>query len=293
MLDLLISLGLLGCIRQIRDAITLKLDDCVLKARGLRCPVCLSRRIWKDGHERRKSRCPVQRYFCTGCSRSFCINTLAPWYWHKYSPASIILFLWCLLSGESILNSSKLCSFSQKVPTWKTLWSWLLKFGCILIQRSSRIKQKVSRYRAWQSDEVYLRGKPVIGTIDPQTSRIFLDASWRADTKSIFCHLRRVVSKWKKMPRGWWTDEWQAYPKAFRILDENLPHGRIKHRDWKFKNSKGVTTNAIENVWRQLRRWLHRKNGLKHQAYVDFYVDLFEAKYNVIDNPMAMVEMLV
>jgi hypothetical protein len=29
---------------------------------------------------------------------------------------------------------------------------------------------------------------------------------------------------------------------------EDLPHGEIKHRDWEFKNSKGITTNAIENI---------------------------------------------
>ncbi|MEK6983447.1 MAG: DDE-type integrase/transposase/recombinase [Nanoarchaeota archaeon] len=109
----------------------------------------------------------------------------------------------------------------------------------------------------------------------------------------MFYHLRRVVSKWKKKPRGWWTDEWQAYLKAFDMLDEDLPHGKIKHRDWKFKNSKGITTNAVENIWRQFRRWLHRKNGIKNQAYVDFYVDLFEAKYNVINNPRIMMDMLM
>ena len=78
---------------------------------------------------------------------------------------------------------------------------------------------------------------------------------------------------------------------AFGMLDD-FPHGTIKHSEWKFKNSKGITTNAIENVWRQLRRWLHRKNGLKHCAYVDFYVDLFEAKYNAIKDPVAMISML-
>ena len=58
----------------------------------------------------------------------------------------------------------------------------------------------------------------------------------------------------------------------------------------KYKNP--ITTNAIENIWRQFRRWLFRKNGLKHQAYVDFYVDLFEARYNIIKNPLIMIEML-
>lgn len=161
------------------------------------------------------------------------------------------------------------------------------------MSKSSRIKQKVSRYRAWQTDEAYIRDKPIVGTVDPQTNKIFLTPGWHANTKSLFSHLSRVVSRWKKKPRGWWTDEWQAYPNAFNMLDENLPHGKIKHRDWKFKNSKGITTNAIENVWRQMRRWLHRKNGLKHQAYVDFYVELFEVKYNEIHNPKIMVDMLI
>ena len=291
MMDLLISLGLWGGIRQIRDAITLKLDEKVLKSKTLKCPVCLSKRIWKDGHEKRKSRCPIQRYACCSCRRDFCINTLAPWYWHKYSPAAIILFLWMLLSGESILSSRGRCSFSKKAPTWKTLWSWLLKFGSFLIGKCSRLPQKVSRYRAWQNDEMYLRGKPILGTVDPQTKAIFLTPSWHADTKSLYSHMRRAITKWNKKPRGWWTDEWLAYRGAFDMLD--VPHGTIRHRDWKFKNSKGITTNAIENVWRQLRRWLFMKNGLKHQAYVDFYVKLFEVVYNVIDSPARMIDLLL
>jgi len=290
MMDLLISLGLWGGIRQLRDMIVLKLDDWTLRHKQLKCHVCLSKHIWKDGHEKRKNRCPVQRYTCVECGKDFCINTLAPWYWHKYSSASIILFLWYMFCGDSILNTRNLCSFAKKVPTWKTLWLWLQKFGTAIIYKSSRIKQKVSRYRAWQNDEMYLADKPVIGTVDPQTSKISLTPSWHADNKALFSHMQRVLTKWEKEPRGWWTDEWQAYKKAFDILE--IPHGTIKHRDWKFKNSKGITTNAIENIWRQFRRWLFRKNGLKHQAYVDFYVDLFEAKYNVIKNPVIMIDML-
>ena len=209
-MDLLISLGLWGSIRQLRDEITLKLDEWLLRRKGLKCPVCLSKHIWKDGHEKRKNRCPVQRYYCTACGRSFCINTLAPWYWHKYSSASIILFLWNLLGGDSILNLRKLCSFSAKIPTWKTLWNWLQKFGDILMQSYSRVNPKISRYRAWQNDEMYLRDKPIIGTIDPQTNNVFLTPSWYADAKHIFSHIRRVITKWKKTPRGWWTDEWKA-----------------------------------------------------------------------------------
>lgn len=292
MMDLLISLGLWGGIKQLRDAIVLKLDGKILRQRGLKCPICLSKWIWKDGHEKRKNRCPVQRYTCVNCGRDFCINTLAPWYWHKYSAASIILFLWYFLCGDSILNIRKVCSFSKKVPAWKTLWDWLQKFASIIIHNSSRIKQEVSRYRAWQSDEMYIVDKLVIGTVDPQTNKIFLTPSWHADTKALFSHIRRTVSKWKKKPRGWWTDEWQAYPNAFDMLDNGLPHNTIKHREWKFKNSKGITTNAIENIWRQFRRWLFRKNGLKHPAYLDLYVDLFEVKYNLINNPLTMIEML-
>lgn len=290
MLDLLISLGLWGGIRQLRDAITLKLDEKVLK-NGMKCPVCLSRQVWKDGHEKRKSRCPVQRYYCFACGRSFCINTLAPWYWHKYAPASIILFLWLLLSGESILSTRGKCSFSEKLPCWKTLWGWLLKFGSILILKCSKLPQKCSRYRAWQNDEMYVREKPIIGTVDPQTQTVFLTPSWHADAQALYSHMSRVLSKWKKKPRGWWTDEWRAY---FPVLERlQIPHSTVKHRSYQFKNAEGITTNAIENVWRQLRRWLHRKNGLKHRGYVDFWVKLFEAVYNVIDSPLKMVELLV
>lgn len=292
MMDLFISLGLWGGIKQLRDILTLWLDECVLRQKGLRCPVCLNKKVWKDGHEKRKNRCPVQRYTCFFCGKDFCINTLAPWYWHKYCAASIILFLWSFFGGDSILNIRKFCSFSKKVPKWETLWSWLQKFSDFIINNYSRIKHEVSRYRAWQNDEMYIKNKPIIGTIDPQTNKIFLTPTWHADTKNLYSHLKRVITKWDKKPRGWWTDEWKAYPEAFLMLDEDLPHKTIKHREWKFKNSKGVTTNAIENCWRQLRRWLHKKNGVKHQGYVDFYVKLFEVKYNIIKNPLIMINML-
>lgn len=140
---------------------------------------------------------------------------------------------------------------------------------------------------------MYLRGKPIIGTVDPQTNTVFLTPSWFADSKNLFSHLRRVVTKWKKKPRGWWTDEWKGYPNAFSRLDEDLPHNTVKHKDWQFKNPQGITTNAIENIWRQYRRWLHRKNGLKHLAYVNFYTDLFEAHYNTINNPRILIELLL
>lgn len=293
MLEFLISLGLLGCVRQIRDVIVLWIDEQILRRKELRCPVCLSKHIWKDGHGKRKNRCPIQRFYCVGCGRSFCTNTLAPWYWCKYSSASIVLFLWYILSGDSILHTREICSFSPKIPTWKTLWSWLLKFGTYIINRYKSITPKVSRYRAWQNDEMYLRNRPIIGTVDPQTNTIFLTTSWRADYKNILSHMSRVVTKWKKKPRGWWTDEWKAYPKAFVLLDEKLPHSTVKHKNWQFKNPQGITTNAIENIWRQYRKWLHRKNGLKHQAYVSFYTDLFETKYNSAKNPMLLVDLLL
>ena len=103
--------------------------------------------------------------------------------------------------------------------------------------------------------------------------------------------MKRVLTRWKKEPRGWWTDEWKAYFPVFEEL--KLPHRTVKHKDWQFKNCRGTTTNAIENVWRQYRRWLFMKNGLKHEAYVDFYTCLFEAKRNVIHNPRIMINLLL
>lgn len=292
MLDLLISLGLWGCIKQSRDAISLKLDDLVLRNRTLKCPICLSRQIWKDGHERRKNRCPVQRFTCQDCKKDFCVNTFAPWYRHKYSPPSIILFLWLFLQGESILSCTKKCSFSERFPTWKTLWSWLQKFKEILFLNYSKNKPKVSRHRAWQTDEVYFRRRPVIGTVDPQTNTILLTTSWRANSPSIYKHFKRVTQRWKKKPRSLWSDEWQAYPKAIRLLDETIPHKTVKHRDWQFKKGH-TTTNAIENVWRQYRRWMFRKNGVKHQYYVDDYTKFYEMKHNILNSPLVLVQTIL
>lgn len=293
MLDLLISLGLWGGIRQLRDVLVIWLDGFVLRRFGLQCPVCLSKHIWKDGHEKRKCRCPVQRYICCECSRRFCINTLAPWYWHKYPSASIIYFLWEILRGESTLSLRKRISFLKRLPSWNTLWRWQKKFGTLLLVSYAKHMPIVSRYRAWQTDEVYLLKKPVIGTIDPQTNQIFLTPEDNTKKETMYRHMRRVVTRWKKKPRGWWTDEHASYPPALSLLPEYVPHGTVKHKTWQFKNCRNQTTNAIENTWRQLRRWLNRKNGLNKLKYRELHIGLFQAAYTNVKTPLQMIELLL
>ena len=54
------------------------------------------------------------------------------------------------------------------------------------------------------------------------------------------------------------------------------------------------TTNAIENVWRQLRRWLNKKNGLKKQNIYRSTPDSSRwHNTKTFRNPEKMVEMLV
>ena len=171
------------------------------------------------------------------------------------------------------------------------MWNWLQKFGEKILYRYGFIKHKVSRYRAWQTDEMYLRNKPIVGTIDPQTGTIFLTPEWHANQEKLFSHTRKVIHQWKMQPRGWWTDEWKAYFPVFKKLE--IPHHTIKHRDYKFKNSRGTTTNAIENNWRQFRSWMWKRNGIKHQAYVDFYAKIYEAKHNTIKNPQILINLLI
>ena len=139
----------------LRDLFSVILDDLVLSQNKLHCPVCLSRRVWKDGYGRRKNRCPVQRFQCAGCGKEFCTNTFAPWYWCKYHPVSIILFLWEFHRGESIRSLRGRVSLSEnRVPSWITLWRWLLKFGSLLLKSyAKQVWPKVSRHRTWQTDE--------------------------------------------------------------------------------------------------------------------------------------------
>lgn len=268
------------------------LDNWVLRTFTLRCPVCLSLNIWKDGHEKRLSRCPIQRFYCIHCNKSFCVNTIAPWYWHKYDPATIIGFLWVKSKfGYGLVECAKHSCLAKHFPTWKTLWSWLQKFGDILVHNAARVKKNVSRYRAWQSDEMYLRNRPIIGTVDPQTGTILLTPSWYADKKTVNRHQRTVLSHWKKVPRGWWTDEHKAYPPSFENLPQQIPHGTVCHAK-EYMSSKRVCTNGIENQWRQFRRWLFRMNGIKHQGYVDFYTLLYEAQRNVLHSPLDMLALM-
>lgn len=289
-LELILSFGLTGLLRQIRDALTVWLDQWVLSNFKIRCPRCLKTRIWNDGHEKRKSRCAVQKFECPNCGKKFCINTFAPWYWHKYDPATIVGFLWVKNKfGYGLIECAKHACLAIHIPTWKTLWSWFQKFESKLIQKAARRKKKVSRYKAWKSDEMFILNRPVIGTLDPQTSTLLLTPSWYRDKKSCEKHIKSVVSHWGVKPRGWWTDEAKGY-KAFEEL--GLPHKAVNHSE-EYVTCEGVNTQAIENEWRQFRRWLFRINGIKHQAYVDFYPKVYETQHNVIKSPMDMLVLLL
>lgn len=289
---LLLSFGLLGLLRQVRDAITCWLDRWVLQNRRTRCPRCLSPKLWRDGHDKRLMRCPVQRFVCAACGKSCCINTFAPWYWHKYDPSTILGFLWCKTKlGYGLIEAARHASLSVRFPTWKTLWSWLQKFGTTIVEKAGLIQKRVRRYRAWQTDEAYVRNMPIFGTVDPQTNTILFTPRWRADEKNMEQHLRTVLHHWKKRPRGWWTDEHKSHAPAFDKLPVAVPHGMVCHAE-EYRSSKGVCTNAIENQWRQYRRWLFRINGIKHQAYVPFYTKLYEAQRNSINNPLVLLSLL-
>lgn len=190
------------------------------------------------------------------------------------------------------MECAKLACLALRLPTWKTLWSWLEKFGEKLVQKAARVRKKVSCYRAWQNDEAYILNKPIIGTVDPQTGTLLLTPAWYANEESMAKHLRTVLTHWRMKPRGWWTDEWKAYPAAFKDLPVSIPHGTVCHAE-EYRSCKGVCTNGIENEWRQFRRWLFRINGLKHQAYVDFYTKLYEAQHNIINTPLDMLALLL
>lgn len=279
-------------LRQIRDAITIWLDQWVLSNNHIRCPRCLSEHLWRDGHEKRINRCAVQRFFCSSCNRSCCVNTFAPWYWHKYDPATIVGFLWTKSKfGYGLLECAAQTCVARRFPTWKTLWSWLQKFGDVIIVGAAHVKKKVSRYRAWQTDEMYLRDRPIIGTVDPQTNTILFTPAWRADKESVNRHQRTVLGHWHKVPRAWWTDEHKSYPPSFDDLPQEIPHGTVCHSK-EYKSSKGICTNGIENQWKQYRRWLFRINGIKNQGYVDFYTLLYEAQHNVLCTPFDMLSLL-
>lgn len=234
----------------------------------------------------------MQRFFCPECKKSFCVNTFAPWYCCKFDPATIIGFLWIKTAfGYGLLECAKHSCLASRFPTWKTLWSWLQKFGEKIIIATAKVKKNISRYRSWQTDEMYIRDRPIIGTVDPHTNTIHFTPSWFANEEAMTKHMRTVLGHWKKIPRGWWTDEHKAYPPAFRNLPEKIPHGTVCHSK-EYESSRGVCTNAIENQWRQYRRWLFRMNGIKHQGYVDFYTKLYEAQRNAIKSPLGILQLM-
>ena len=283
MLQLLKSLKLSDTIKRARDAICVRLDQEVLRKSKLCCPVCLSEDFCKDGHGARKNRPPVQRFLCKNCGKKFCTSTFAPWYWHKYTPGSIVAALWKMHKGQSILSIRKEVSFSSdKTPAWLTLWRWMLKFGKWLIKAYNNQKPKVSRYRAWQTDEMFpfkKLEKIIMGTTDPQNKQAFLTVEDDRTKETMSRHLLRNASRWGA-PRALWTDGHPSYPGAVANLQCDVPHGTVNHSKWEFKNKLGQNTNAIENVWRQLRRWWNQKNGLKKPEHLELHLGMFQTFYN-------------
>ena len=123
MLELLKSFGMWDQILQFRDLLSLRLDELVLSQVKLRCTVCRGERVWKGGCGRRKNRCPVQRFRCADCEKKFCSNTFAPWYWCKYHPIVIIMFLWGFQQGESIRSlSNQECLFQKRISLLGSLY---------------------------------------------------------------------------------------------------------------------------------------------------------------------------
>ena len=298
--EMMRSFGMGGLLNTLmKDNFIRVLDEMVLRIIPLRCVACNTDRVWKDGHGPRKNRIPVQRFECPKCRKKFCINTLTPWYRMKYPAATIILFVWAFLRGETINSLYEEVVFDGRNPSWSTIWRWTLKFGDLLIKNYGRCFVEVSKYRSWQGDETFFKiggiKRFIIGTICPQTKKIFFTIPPKTDPdhKDVVDHLSKLMEKWQKVPKGYITDSSNIYPLAFSKIDEHIPHGTVNHTKYEFMNSKGQTTNAIENVWRQLKRYLYKKNGLKKTEHFEFHCKIFEITNNTIKNPFQMAEILL
>ena len=198
-----------------------------------------------------------------------------------------------ILQGETISSLSRKETFDKRSPSWSTIWNWLLTIGTMFLRSYSKQFPKVSRHRAWQTDETFILDEAIIGTVDPQTNQIFLTCSNNTKKETILNHLLRLMTRWNKIPRALWTDGHASYPPALDLISHHIPHGTVNHSQWEFKNKLNQTTNAIENVWRQLKHWLYKRNGLKKPEYLHLHVQLFQASYTQVKTPLQMAKILL
>ena len=144
--------------------------------------------------------------------KRFSTNTFAPWYCCRISPLYILLFLWGVQQGESVRSLRQKVSVSGHTVSWTTLWNRLLKFDGLLLEGCLDVWLKVSRYRVWQTDEMYVLDMPVIGIVDPQTKQVFLTLGKDQKKETMANHFLRVVTRWRKTPQAWCTDGHASCP---------------------------------------------------------------------------------
>lgn len=109
------------------------------------------------------------------------------------------------------------------------------------------------------------------GVVEGKPSEVFLTLVPNRKINTIYDIFNQFLIK-KTIIR---TDGYPSYPSAVEMFGSE--HQIVFHTDG-FKNEKGQTTNAIENLWSHLKGEYRRRNGLRKEKIDGFLKEFFWRK---------------
>jgi uncharacterized protein YlaI len=298
-IDGLVKLSLIcPWLKQIVDKFVDHYRQLLLKDKNIRCPVCLSSSIVKNGHGKRLFGSPIQNYLCKNCRKQFCENIFHRFYRYKYPVFFILLSLDLKRRGNAITQITEqifvplMTYFLQ--PCYATITRWVRRFGQIAIDKVSKIKLKAGKRKHWEIDEEYdsrivetqeqngyvRNGKKKAGTfgvMDPYTKLICLESFDFNLSKKAKSALLRTMYKWQAKPRSIWRDGWNAYDRILEGLD--ISYGTVIHSQ-EYTSKKGHHDNNIEREWSTKREWINRCRGFATFEGRVFYDKFYEMTRN-------------
>ena len=155
----LLSSGLVGGFKFMMDCLVDSCRKALLEGVVVRCSVCRSGDLVKNGRSKRSFGSAVQNYLCKNCGRFTCENYFHEFYRRKYPVPVILLALHQRMEGNPVSKVVGACAVPflncALRPCYSTVTRWILCYGSKLVDRVSRIKLKAGSREHWEIDEQY------------------------------------------------------------------------------------------------------------------------------------------
>jgi transposase-like protein len=87
------------------------------------------------------------------------------------------------------------------------------------------------------------------------------------------------------------SDEWIGYSGLGAM--KNMRHNTVRHNSGEYVSNAGVTVNAIEGFWSQLKRGINGTHIHVSAKHLQKYVGEFEFRWNMRHAPHLMLDRLV